>query len=144
MCLLLNVEVIIILIKTKHYDGSLYIILGETQLRDVIGYMKRAITNTYDDQDQKLLTAKSWRKAWAEEGAADPQMADLCRRIMCHGKEVRDKHYLAVPRKGLAQIGKKVVGKMLAESDHEDDEVEVDSAAEMEEEDEVVPTKKQV
>ena len=147
--MLLNVEVIIRLIKTKHYDGSLYIILGETAMCDAIAFMKKEITNTYDVQDQRKLTAKSWRKAWAEEGAADPEMADLARRIMCHGKETRDKHYLAVPRQGLAKLGRRVVGKMLNASNADDSEVEeeeeessLDSEEESEREEEVVVPRK--
>ena len=101
---------------------------GETQLRDSVRYMKKYVTNTYEDQDQKYLTPKSWRHAWSEAGDIDPQLKHLSAKIMKHSIAVKEKWYQRVQRKGLAEVGRRILPQFtddgIDDNDTDDDDTD--------------------
>ena len=78
-----------------------------------IEFMKTEITNNFRIKDQEFLSAKSWRKAWAEWGSADPELSDMAATIMHHSVDVRQSNYLAPNRKNLAKMGVTLLKRVL-------------------------------
>ena len=103
---------------------------GETQLRDSVKYMKKYVTNTYEDQDQKYLTPKSWRHAWSEAGDIDPQLKHLSAKIMKHSIAVKEKWYQRAQRKGLAEVGRRILPQFMDDGidDNDTDDNDTDDS----------------
>ena len=107
-----------------------------TKMKVVMEWMKKNVKNSFAIQNQKNLSAKSWRKAWCE-WSKDADLQEMAATIMHHSKKVQEKFYLNLPRKNLAQMGRKVLGNVLDKDNISSSEDEMEDSNEVQEEMEI-------
>ena len=89
------------------------IFLGPTDFKKVICFMKDSVTNTYEDQEQTMLTSLCWWKGWANWVASDPDLADISAKVMMHSKATRAQHYLESAEGDLATMDQQIMQKII-------------------------------